>query len=282
MKHLLTIALLGLGAAQLANATCSSADQTALEAFDRAWGAAAESGDQAALEKIYADDFLDLAMDAAGTDRAQSIAGAMADAAANRGKPATEKTVPDHYAIHCTGTSAIITHRNTITGTGEDGKAWTQYRRSVHMLEKRKGGWQVVSNAGHRLGDAGQLYFMEQDWNDADVNHNVAWFERNFAYDYSSVSSRTGALSDKAEDVADARAPKFKLTSAELSEVDVRVAGDTAVVTGVNHVKGTDDKNQAFDRRIRFTDTFVKRDGRWQVWATQGTAIVDKTMVEKK
>jgi hypothetical protein len=27
----------------------------------------------------------------------------------------------------------------------------------------------------------------------------------------------------------------------------------------------------AFDRNVRFTDTFVKRDGRWMVWASQGT-----------
>ena len=275
-KLILPIALLGLAAMQAASAACSSADVKALEAWDRAWGVASESGDMAALDKIYTDDFLDVSMDAAGRDRAQTLAEIAADAAAARGKPPMVKTVPDHYAIHCTANSAIITHRNTITGTGEDGKSWTRYRRSVHVLEKRKGAWQVVSNSGHPLGDMGQLYYMEQDWNDADMNNDVAWFERNLAHDYSSVSSRTGVLTDKAEDVADVRSRKGKLTAAVLSDVDVRVSGDTAVVTGVNHITGTDDKNQAFDRRVRFTDTFVKRDGRWQVWATQGTTIADK------
>ncbi len=275
-KLLLPIALLGLSAMQVAGAACSSADVKALEAWDRAWGAASESGDMAALDKIYADDFMDLSMDAAGRDRAQTLAGIAATAAANRGKPATEKAVPDHYAIQCTANGAVISHRNVVTGTGDDGKPWSQYRRSVHVLEKRKGAWQVVSNAGHRLGDMGQLFYMEQDWNDADVNNDVAWFERNLAYDYSSVSSRTGALADKAEDVADVRTRKVKLTAAVLSDVNVRVSGDTAVVTGVNHVTGTDDKSQAFDRRMRFTDTFIRRDGRWQVWATQATLIADK------
>ena len=275
-RLLLPIALLGLSAMQVAGAACSSADVKALEAWDRAWGAASESGDMAALDKIYADDFMDLSMDAAGRDRAQTLAGIAANAAMNRGKPATEKTVPDHYAIHCTANGAVITHRNVITGTGDDGKPWTEYRRSVHVLEKRKGAWQVVSNSGHRMGDMGQLYYMEQDWNDADVNNDVAWFERNLAYDYSSVSSRSGALGDKAEEIADIRAPKRKLTSAVLSDFNARVSGDSAVVTGVNHVTGTDDKNQAFDRRIRFTDTFIRRDGRWQVWATQGTPVADK------
>jgi len=44
-------------------------------------------------------------------------------------------------------------------------------------------------------------------------------------------------------------------------------------VTGVNHVKGRDDKGQAIDRRTRFTDVFIQRDGRWQVLATQGTVV---------
>ena len=52
-----------------------------------------------------------------------------------------------------------------------------------------------------------------------------------------------------------------------------RVDGNAAVVTGINHVRGKDDKGVAFDRRTRFTDTFIKRDGRWLVWATQGTLI---------
>jgi len=171
---------------------------------------------------------------------------------------------------------AVITHRNTITGTDVDGKPFTEYRRSVHVLEKRKGNWQVVSNSGHKLADAGQLYYMELDWNAADMKNDVSWYERNLANDFSSVSSRGGALSDKAGDIADMRSPKRKLASIVLSDFDARMSGNTAVVTGVNHVTGTDDKNQAFDQRVRFTDTFVRRDGRWQVWATQGTLIPDK------
>lgn len=276
MKMLMPIVLLGIGAARVASAECSSADIKALEAFDRAWGVAAESGDQAALEKIYADDFSDLALADIGADRTHAIAGAVTNAAKNKGKPATMNTVPDHYSIRCSAGAAVITHRNVISGTGEDGKAWTNYRRSVHVLEKRKSGWQVVTNAGHPLDDAGQLLYMEMDWNDADLKRDVSWYEKNLAHDYSGVSSRTGSISDKADDVADARAPKTKLLSAELSDLDARVSRDTAVVTGVNHVKGTDDKGQAFDRRVRFTDTFIRRDGRWQVWATQGTPVVDK------
>jgi len=66
---------------------------------------------------------------------------------------------------------------------------------------------------------------------------------------------------------------KTVFDSLELSDLNVRLEGNIAVVTGVNHVRGRDDKGQPLDRRSRFTDVFVKRDGRWQVLATQGTAI---------
>lgn len=66
---------------------------------------------------------------------------------------------------------------------------------------------------------------------------------------------------------------KSVVESIELSETSVRVDGNMAVVTGVNRVRGRDEQGRPFDRRIRFTDTFIQRDGHWQVWATQGTTI---------
>lgn len=276
MKSLQALILLGLSGVGVASAECSLADQKALEEFDKAWGQSSQSGDRAVLERVYASDFLDVAMDATGVNRDKAIGDAVADAEKNRGKPQTVTTVPDHYVIHCTANGATITHRNVITGIGADAKPWTQYRRSVHVLEKRKGAWQVVSNSGHALDDAGQIYYLEHDWNAADVGRDIAWYERNLAHDYTGVSSRSARLSNKEEEIADMKSSTSTLQSAVLSELDVRVAGSSAVATGVNVIKGTDDKGQAFERRIRFTDTFVRRDGRWQVWATQGTVIPDK------
>jgi hypothetical protein len=49
----------------------------------------------------------------------------------------------------------------------------------------------------------------------------------------------------------------------------VRLYGDdTAIVLGKTHVKGTAD-DKPFDRVVQFTDTLIKRDGRWQLAAGQ-------------
>jgi ketosteroid isomerase-like protein len=252
-------------------AQCPEADQKKLEQLDRAWSEASDHGDRAQLQGIYADDYAGLSVNGS-MGKAQTIDTAVRDSerARTSAKPAP-KVVHDYYMIGCTPATATITHRNVIT-TMVEGKDKTTYSRSVHFLEKRAGSWQVVSTAGNPLGDAAVVLYMEREWNDADLARDFAWHERNYSDDFSGISSRTGALSTKGEDIASSK--KATLTSAMLSELDVRVEGNNAVVTGINHVKGTDDKGAAFDRKVRFTDTFVKRDGRWLVWATQGTAIL--------
>ena len=130
-----------------------------------------------------------------------------------------------------------------------------------------------MSDAGGPLTDAGQLLYMEMEWSDADKRGDVAWFERNLAQDYYGVSSLTGKLNTKADEIAEIRNRKEVIDSAVSSDMDVRAEGNTALVTGVYRLTGRDEKGQPMDRRIRYTDAYVKRDGRWLVIASQGTLI---------
>ena len=184
-----------------------------------------------------------------------------------------DKITHDSYMISCTANTATITHRNIIwTPDGEGGKPETFWTRSVHFLEKRGGKWQVVSNAGGNMDDYMMLGYLENDWNVAGIKKDKGWFDKYYASDYSSVSSRTGKMFNKEQDIAslnDAGGDDW----AELSDMHIRIDGNTAIVVGVNHVRGKDDKGVAYDRRIRFTDTWIKRDGRWQAWATQGIRL---------
>ena len=272
MKHIFLMFILTFAFAGHAFGECGESDKKALEEFDRAWGDAGVKGDRNALMTIYADDYMGLP---AMQDKTQTIETTMA--AFERGKvnPQTvDKLTHDNYLITCTPVSAVITHRNIVTTkNGSGGNEETFWTRSVHFLEKRSGKWQVVGNAGNSLDEAAMLGYMELDWNTADRNKDMSWFERNFAADYSSISSRTAKIATKTEDLAEMKTDKSVTQWNELSNMNIRIDGNTAVVTGVVHSKGRDDKNQPFDRRISFTDTFIKRDGRWQVWATQGTRI---------
>lgn len=272
MKRVLAVSLLMIAAATIAVGQCSDADKQKLEAFDRAWGEAGVRGDRAALQTIYADNYVGLGS-AGMLDKTQTISDTIKQFELDKANPQNvAKLTHDYYMITCSPTSATITHRNVIT-ENEGGKPHTFYTRSVHVLERRGDGWHVVSNAGHPLNDAATLYYIEREWNDASKRNDMAWFERNYADDASDISSRTGVMHTKAEELADMKNNKTVLNSLELSDLSARVEGNVAVVTGVNHVRGKDEKGVAFERRTRFTDTFIKRDGRWLVWATQGTLI---------
>ncbi|HXV86914.1 MAG TPA: nuclear transport factor 2 family protein [Gemmatimonadales bacterium] len=272
MQRLLSSLLVVTAVSAPLYAQCSDADRKALEQFDRAWGDATTRGDRAALQRIIADDFAGAGIN--GTvGKAATIDGAVATAERNRASPqAVPSTTYDNYIITCTPNSATVTHRNTTVSTA-GGREQTSYSRSVHVLEKRSGAWVVVGNAGHALDDAAVLLYLENDWNQAFMSKDAAWFERNYAPDVTEVDAQTGALRGKADAIAAVKADRAVLESLELSAMNVRTEGNTAIVTGVNRVRGKDEKGAPMDIRVRFTDTFVKRDGRWMIWATHGTRI---------
>ncbi|HWT14611.1 MAG TPA: nuclear transport factor 2 family protein [Patescibacteria group bacterium] len=255
-------------------ADCPPAEQAALEKFDRDWGDAGQAGDAAALGRILADDFRDLTP-GDGLNKAESIAATMKSNADNKANPNPAKAMPDHYLIQCSANSATITHRTAFSGKDADGKSWTDYRRSIHVLEKRGGQWQVVSTLGSPLGDGDTLRYLELDWSAADLRGDASWLEQNLADDFSGVSNRTGKMSTKSEEIADMKAGTMKYTMAETSNLGVRRHGDVAVVTGHYHYAGTNAKGEAVDRKIAFTDTWKKEDDRWLVWASQGTLITE-------
>lgn len=266
-----TVMVLVLVAAGTAFAECSAADRAALEAFDRAWGQASEAGNKDALMAIYADDFTALPD---GMGKQGAIDAAVANAAKNKANPTPDKVTHEHYRISCTPNSAIITHRNTIwTADGEGGKPETFYTRSVHSLEKRGGKWLVVGNAGNDLDDYGVLWYLEQDWNDAVWHKDRSWFEKNYAPDFFSVSSMTGKVMDRKADIDDSANDKSTFDMVETTGMNIRMDGNTAQVTGIFHLKGKDEKGAAFDRKIRYIDTWVKKDGRWWAWSSQGTNL---------
>jgi hypothetical protein len=59
------------------------------------------------------------------------------------------------------------------------------------------------------------------------------------------------------------------IASLKLSDLKVSLAGNTAVLTGLNTAKGKNGLTITF----RFTDTFLWRDGHWQAISSQATQV---------
>lgn len=136
----------------------------------------------------------------------------------------------------------------------------------------------AASASSAPAGDAaGALMQLERDWADAAKRQDMAWMERHYAPEYT-WTSPDGAINDRKTDIEDAKNVTFD--SLEVSDTQVRVNGDTAVVTGVTTMKGAY-KGQDISGRYRFTDTFVRRDGRWLVLASQSTRIAPQQVSAK-
>lgn len=271
MKVLFGIALLIVSMFGTAIGQCSDADMKALEAFDRSWAAATQAGDRAALEKILADEFRAMP----GGGKTQTINNAVRNAENNRNNPQPGNSMTyDHYRANCAGNSAMLTHRNKIV-SNEGGRERTEYTRSIHHLEKRNGNWQVVSTTGNPLDDEAILYYMDLDWTAANARRDKAWFEKNFADEFASVSSSDGRVIGKAADIEETMNSKDKIEMTESTNQMIRVDRNVGVVIGIYRWKGTDANGKPFDNRVRYTDTYVKRDGRWQVLSTIGVPIKD-------
>jgi ketosteroid isomerase-like protein len=113
-----------------------------------------------------------------------------------------------------------------------------------------------------------ELMQLERDIGAANVRRDAAFFERVEAEEFVFTDSG-GGVTTKAEDVAGVKAPPnpdVKLLAYDVDDMQVRLYGDTAVVTGRvttrQLVKGEERTGKS-----RFTDVFVRRDGRWQLVA---------------
>src|ERR1700751_4817358 len=82
-----------------------------------------------------------------------------------------------------------------------------------------------------------------------------------------------GDVNTRADEINELRSGKVHYDVFENYDMLARLYGeDVAVVLGKTHVKGTAD-GKAFDRVVQFTDTVVRRDGRWQVAASHVSQI---------
>lgn len=81
----------------------------------------------------------------------------------------------------------------------------------------------------------------------------------------------SGNVVNKAGLIAELKKDKNEYSSVTNSQLNVRTYGDTAVVIGATKQKGKDAAGKTFSYSNRWTDTWVKRDGRWQCVASQSS-----------
>jgi hypothetical protein len=110
---------------------------------------------------------------------------------------------------------------------------------------------------------------LEDQWTVALVKRDAATFERLLAPKF--VYTENASVMNRGEVIKSVTGPD-RVEWARNEGMRVHDFGDVHVITGILHLRGRG-KSGAFDRRYQFTDTWQRRNGRWQIVAAQDYLI---------
>ena len=116
-----------------------------------------------------------------------------------------------------------------------------------------------------------EILNLEETRNQAVLHGDVTALDRMTSDDYTFITLR-GELRTKSDILKGFASGSFHYDSRQISDLKVRVYGDTAVVTGRSVQKGMEN-GKDYSGDYRFTRVYVKQKGRWVTVALQTTLI---------
>jgi ketosteroid isomerase-like protein len=116
-----------------------------------------------------------------------------------------------------------------------------------------------------------EIMKLEEDFAEAEVKADIHRMSELLADDWTDIEDN-GSMHTKADALKLFQSPTTKLTSDKLSEMHVRVYGDTAVITLLDTADFIVDGKDA-GGVFRLTDVWVKRDGKWQMVALHSSKV---------
>jgi ketosteroid isomerase-like protein len=112
---------------------------------------------------------------------------------------------------------------------------------------------------------------LHTQWAKARIDGDVVFLERFYAPELT-INAMNGSIVSRARDIAAFANRDIKPEVVEDEDIAVRIYDDTAVVTGIEHVRGTAYGRQG-EFRLRFTNVLVRRRNGWQLVQHQSTPI---------
>ena len=113
-----------------------------------------------------------------------------------------------------------------------------------------------------------ELIRLEEEWHNAYVRHDPAPLERILADEYIAISSNGGSY-NKTQTIEGLRADTATYEYSTPYDMDFRFYGNVVVVIGRTRERGRNVNGTEFTAEYRWTDVFVRRQGRWQCVAAQ-------------
>jgi ketosteroid isomerase-like protein len=120
-------------------------------------------------------------------------------------------------------------------------------------------------------GDETKIIALENLWNQMQISHDAGAMSKLLDGDFV-LTDYDGSVMNKAQFLASIRDSSNQLTVEVSADMQLHVHGDTVVVTGATHEKGTL-KGKPYQHQGRFTDTWIKKSGQWLCVASQLSLI---------
>ncbi len=118
-----------------------------------------------------------------------------------------------------------------------------------------------------------EIEALEMQWRDAVISHNVTQMDHLLADDYIGISAN-GLIETKTQALALSKAGTVRINELNLSDLKVRVYGDTAVVTSQANIEGTNGQSD-ISGNYRYTRVYNRRLGQWKIVSFEASRIHD-------
>jgi ketosteroid isomerase-like protein len=120
-------------------------------------------------------------------------------------------------------------------------------------------------------GDETKIIALENLWNQMQLNHDADAMGKLLDEDFV-FTDYDGTVMSKEQFLETIRDKSYQLTVEASENMKLHRHGDTVVVIGATHEKGTY-KGKPYQHQGRFTDTWMKKNGRWLCIASQLSLI---------
>lgn len=233
-----------------------------LKQLEQDWLDAYREGDAAKMDKILADDFIGRWADGSTQTKDEQLKAIRTGAE----KHSTNEMLECNVRLY--GDTAVVTGLQTEESVleGRNGSGTISY---TDVFVKRDGRWQVVASETKRVAtlnpksDGNTIMELERRWAKAEEAYDPKALNDILAEDFGSMDE-TGKLRNKAQEIASDG--EWKPPGPEVvDDMSVRVDDDTAICLG--RFTWTDRSSGSVKLQGRFVDTFLRRNGRWQVVA---------------
>ena len=116
-----------------------------------------------------------------------------------------------------------------------------------------------------------ELLKLQDQWAEARVKRDVPFLEKFYGKEFH-INNIWGGDDSREDDIRNFASGDLKPEVVKDEEMKVSAYGDVGVVTGIEKLKGTY-KNNPGEFTLRFTNIYVRRDGRWQIVLHHATMV---------